>query len=124
MGSPLLGTISGRMVEAAYGVQFLLSLMSKDLHYAGLDAATLGLNLSMAKTAEERFIEAAKAMPAWICPPLSSPCANNLARRHATTFVGSEVVLRPEGALPPRVFWVRTHFSRRWRHGSTVSILF
>ncbi|MGD0735365.1 MAG: NAD(P)-dependent oxidoreductase [Terracidiphilus sp.] len=60
-GSPLVGAISARMVEATYGVQFLLSLMSKDLHYAGLDAATLGLELSMAKTAEVRFIEAAKA---------------------------------------------------------------
>jgi 3-hydroxyisobutyrate dehydrogenase len=60
-GSPLLGTISGRMVDATYQVQFLLSLMSKDLHYASLDAATLGLELSMANTAEVRFIEAAKA---------------------------------------------------------------
>jgi 3-hydroxyisobutyrate dehydrogenase len=60
-GSPLLGTISARMVEATYQVQFLLSLMSKDLHYAGLDAATLGVELRTAKTAEGRFIEAAEA---------------------------------------------------------------
>jgi 3-hydroxyisobutyrate dehydrogenase len=60
-GSPLLGAISARMVAASYDVQFLLSLMGKDLHYASLDAATLGLELRTAKTAEERFIEAAKA---------------------------------------------------------------
>jgi 3-hydroxyisobutyrate dehydrogenase len=60
-GSPLLGAISARMVEANYDVNFLLSLMQKDLHYAGEDAATLGIDLLTAKTAEERFIEAANA---------------------------------------------------------------
>lgn len=60
-GSPLLGTMSARMTEATYDVQFLLSLMGKDLHYAHLDAATLGVELRTAKTAEERFNEAAKA---------------------------------------------------------------
>jgi len=49
-GSPLIHAISARMVAANYNVNFLLSLMRKDLHYAGADAA---------KTAEARFVEAA-----------------------------------------------------------------
>lgn len=60
-GSPLINTISARIVAANYDVNFLLSLMRKDLHYAGADAATLGVELRSAKTAEERFVEAADA---------------------------------------------------------------
>jgi 3-hydroxyisobutyrate dehydrogenase len=60
-GSPLINTISARMVAANYDVNFLLSLMRKDLHYAGADAATLGVELRSAKTAEGRFVEAAAA---------------------------------------------------------------
>jgi 3-hydroxyisobutyrate dehydrogenase len=60
-GSPLLGAISARMVEAKYDVNFLLSLMDKDLRYATADAATLGVDLRTAKTAETRFSEAANA---------------------------------------------------------------
>jgi 3-hydroxyisobutyrate dehydrogenase len=60
-GSPLLGAISGRMVEAKYDVNFLLSLMEKDLRYAAIDAATLGIDLRTAKTAETRFHEAVDA---------------------------------------------------------------
>jgi len=60
-GSPLLGAISARMVEARYDVNFLLSLMDKDLRYATADAATLGVDLRTAKTAETRFAEAASA---------------------------------------------------------------
>lgn len=60
-GSPLINTISARMVAANYDVNFLLSLMRKDLHYARSDAATLGVELRSAKTAEERFVEAAAA---------------------------------------------------------------
>jgi 3-hydroxyisobutyrate dehydrogenase len=60
-GSPLLGAISARMVEATYDVNFLLSLMGKDLHYAEMDAARLGVELSTAKTAGARFTEAGKA---------------------------------------------------------------
>jgi 3-hydroxyisobutyrate dehydrogenase len=57
-GSPLLATISARMVEAKYDVNFLLSLMDKDLHYASADAATVGVGLLTASTAEARFAEA------------------------------------------------------------------
>lgn len=60
-GSPLLGAMSARMIDATYDVNFLLSLMCKDLHYAGLDAATVGVELRTAETAETRFAEAAKA---------------------------------------------------------------
>jgi 3-hydroxyisobutyrate dehydrogenase len=57
-GSPLLGAISDRMVAATYEVNFLLSLMKKDLNYAQRDAALLGADLRTAKTAEARFAEA------------------------------------------------------------------
>jgi 3-hydroxyisobutyrate dehydrogenase len=60
-GSPLLGAISARMVEAKYNVNFLLSLMEKDLRYAAKDAGTLGVNLRTAKCAEGRFHEATEA---------------------------------------------------------------
>jgi 3-hydroxyisobutyrate dehydrogenase len=60
-GSPLLSAISARMVDATYDVNFLLSLMDKDLRYAEKDAAALGIDLRMARTAEQRFDEAAKA---------------------------------------------------------------
>lgn len=57
-GSPLINTISARMVAATYDVNFLLSLMRKDLHYAGADAATLAIELHTAKAAEGRFVDA------------------------------------------------------------------
>jgi len=60
-GSPLLGAISARMVEAKYDVNFLLSLMDKDLRYASADAASLGIDLETAKIAERRFREAMDA---------------------------------------------------------------
>ena len=60
-GSPLVNAISARMAAASYDVNFLLSLMRKDLHYAGEDAASLGVELRTAKSAEARFVEAAAA---------------------------------------------------------------
>ena len=60
-GSPLLGAISARMVEAKYDVNFLLSLMDKDLRYATKDAALLGIDLRTAKVAEARFADAIQA---------------------------------------------------------------
>jgi 3-hydroxyisobutyrate dehydrogenase len=60
-GSPLIGAISERMIAATYEVNFLLTLMGKDLHYAQLDATLLGLDLRTAKAAEGRFAEAAEA---------------------------------------------------------------
>jgi 3-hydroxyisobutyrate dehydrogenase len=60
-GSPLISAISARMVEANYDVNFLLSLMDKDLRYAAADADTLGIDLRTAASAETRFSDAAKA---------------------------------------------------------------
>ncbi len=60
-GSPLLNALSARMSAASYDVNFLLSLMRKDLSYAGADAATLGVELLTAKTAEARFLQAIAA---------------------------------------------------------------
>ena len=60
-GSPLINTISARMVAANYDVNFLLSLMRKDLRYAGSDAATLNIELRMAKAAEMRFADAVRS---------------------------------------------------------------
>jgi 3-hydroxyisobutyrate dehydrogenase len=60
-GSPLLGAISGRMVEATYGVNFLLPLMKKDLVYAQQDAATYSLDLRTAAVSESRFEDAVHA---------------------------------------------------------------
>jgi len=57
-GSPLINTISARMVAANYSVNFLLSLMRKDLHYAGSDAATLNIELRTAQAAGMRFADA------------------------------------------------------------------
>ncbi len=56
-GSPLINTISARMVAANYDVNFLLSLMRKDLRYADSDAATLNIELRMAQAAETRFAD-------------------------------------------------------------------
>ena len=60
-GSPLLAAISARMVEATYGVNFLLPLMKKDMQYAQADAKTLGVELRTAMTAESRFQDAQQA---------------------------------------------------------------
>jgi 3-hydroxyisobutyrate dehydrogenase len=60
-GSPLINAISARMVEGTYDVNFLLSLMRKDLRYAGSDAATVGVDLRAARAAETRFADAASA---------------------------------------------------------------
>ena len=60
-GSPLLAGVSARMVEATYGVNFFLPLMQKDLHYAQVDAKTLGIDLRTASSAESRFEDAVKA---------------------------------------------------------------
>lgn len=59
-GSPLLASIADRMVEATYNVNFLLPLMEKDLRYAQLDAATLGVDLRTAAASETRFEDAVK----------------------------------------------------------------
>jgi 3-hydroxyisobutyrate dehydrogenase len=54
-GSPLLGAISARMVSQNYTVNFLLSLMTKDLLYAQSEAASLDINLKTAEVARGLF---------------------------------------------------------------------
>jgi 3-hydroxyisobutyrate dehydrogenase len=49
------------MLEAKYDVNFLLSLMDKDLRYAAADAAALGVELRTSQCAETRFSEAMQA---------------------------------------------------------------
>lgn len=54
-GSPLLGTISERMVNRNYEVNFLLKLMTKDLAYAEAEAALNHLDLKTAEAARSLF---------------------------------------------------------------------
>ena len=54
-GSPLLGAISARMVNQNYSVNFLLSLMTKDLLYAQNEAASLNVDLKTAEVARSLF---------------------------------------------------------------------
>lgn len=59
-GSPLLGTISTRMISHNYSVNFLLRLMAKDLLYAEKEAAQCNVDLKTAEVARSLF-EAAVA---------------------------------------------------------------
>jgi 3-hydroxyisobutyrate dehydrogenase len=54
-GSPLLGAVSSRMASQNYAVNFLLSLMSKDLLYAQSEAASLNVDLKTAEVARGLF---------------------------------------------------------------------
>jgi 3-hydroxyisobutyrate dehydrogenase len=54
-GSPLLGAISARMVSQNYSVNFLLSLMTKDLLYAQNEAARNNVDLKTAEVARSLF---------------------------------------------------------------------
>ena len=54
-GSPLLGALSARMVSQDYSVNFLLSLMTKDLLYAQNEAARNDVDLTTAATARSLF---------------------------------------------------------------------
>jgi 3-hydroxyisobutyrate dehydrogenase len=54
-GSPLLGSISARMVSQNYDVNFLLTLMAKDLLYAQNEAARNDVDLKTAETARGLF---------------------------------------------------------------------
>jgi len=54
-GSPLLGAISARMVSQNYAVNFLLSLMTKDLLYAQNEAARNNVDLKTAEVARGLF---------------------------------------------------------------------
>ncbi len=54
-GSPLLGAIAARMMSQNYTVNFLLSLMTKDLLYAQTEAAHCDVTLKTAEVARSRF---------------------------------------------------------------------
>jgi len=54
-GSPLLAGISARMTARDYTVNFLLSLMAKDLQYAQAAAAETGVDLTTAANAHSLF---------------------------------------------------------------------
>lgn len=58
-GSPLLANISTRMTTHDQTVNFLLSLMSKDLLYAHAEAAENGVDLTTAASARKLFESAA-----------------------------------------------------------------
>ena len=58
-GSGILSTMSERMTERKYDVNFLLRLMAKDLRYAHSAAAQLGIDLSTCSAAEDLFRKAA-----------------------------------------------------------------
>lgn len=50
-GSPLLRTVSARMTNRDYTVNFFLELMAKDLKYADAEAAKSGVELEAARAA-------------------------------------------------------------------------
>jgi 3-hydroxyisobutyrate dehydrogenase len=54
-GSGILAAMSDRMTRRTYEVNFLLSLMAKDVRYAHAAAAQQGVHLSMAEPAEALF---------------------------------------------------------------------
>jgi len=60
-GSPLLSNISDRMMSGEDTVNFLLSLMAKDLSYAHAAAAQNGVDLTTATNAKQLFDRAAAA---------------------------------------------------------------
>ncbi|HEY4354741.1 MAG TPA: NAD(P)-dependent oxidoreductase [Acidobacteriaceae bacterium] len=59
-GSPLLASLSARMVNRDYTVNFALKLMSKDLQYAHDEAAANGIDLTTAANARALFENAAE----------------------------------------------------------------
>lgn len=60
-GSPMLATLSKRMADQNYEVNFYLKLMQKDLSYAEREAARAGVGLMTAAAARGRFERAVQA---------------------------------------------------------------
>jgi 3-hydroxyisobutyrate dehydrogenase len=54
-GSPLLGAISARMASRSYAVNFLLTLMRKDMLYAESEAAQCNVDLKTSEVARSLF---------------------------------------------------------------------
>jgi len=57
-GSGILSAMSERMTHRTYEVNFLLRLMAKDLRYARLAAAQLGIDVSTSSPAQDLFRQA------------------------------------------------------------------
>ena len=60
-GSPLAKTVSARMLAADYTPNFRVQLMAKDLDYATVLAQSMGVNLTMGRSAHASFSAAAEA---------------------------------------------------------------
>jgi 3-hydroxyisobutyrate dehydrogenase len=60
-GSPLVKTVGARMMSGDYAVNFLMSLMRKDVGYAFDEAKRHGLNLTMAAATASLFDRAIAA---------------------------------------------------------------
>jgi 3-hydroxyisobutyrate dehydrogenase len=60
-GSPLVKTVGARMMAGDYGVNFMMSLMRKDVDYAFEEARRHGVNLTMAAATRELFDRAIAA---------------------------------------------------------------
>lgn len=60
-GSPLIRLLAGRMAERDYTPNFALQWMMKDLHYAGVEADRVGVQLTTAAAAEKVFQNAVSA---------------------------------------------------------------
>ena len=60
-GSPLVAAVTPRMTTPDYTVNFALALMHKDLSYAVAEARRLGLTLTTASAAQQRFQDALDA---------------------------------------------------------------
>ncbi len=58
-GSPIVGAVSGRMVDRAYDPHFLVPLMAKDLAYAAQALEAFGITSDLAVAARARFDAAA-----------------------------------------------------------------
>jgi 3-hydroxyisobutyrate dehydrogenase len=80
-GSPLVKTVGARMIAGDYAVNFLLSLMRKDVDYALEEARRHGVNLSMAAATRALFDAAIKA--GWSDQDFAA-VAESVAGRHRT----------------------------------------
>lgn len=60
-GSPMLGAMAARMMQASYEVNFQLCLMKKDMDYAASDAEEFGLDLRTIEAVRSRLEDAVDA---------------------------------------------------------------
>jgi 3-hydroxyisobutyrate dehydrogenase len=60
-GSPVIKLLSERMLQRAYEPQFFVTLMAKDLAYAGRALSAAGIDSNLAVAAVERYAAAERA---------------------------------------------------------------